>query len=78
MAVSAQSIIDLYFPTGRPSDYDDWRSQWATVDLVVPQADLDGDGMNNDPERIRGLDPTNATSRNPIQFNSGLQSGSFC
>ena len=73
----AQQIIDLYFPTGRPSDYGDWRSQWATANLVNSQADLDGDGTSNDHERIWGLDPTSAMSRKPINFNSGLQSGNF-
>ncbi len=76
-AARAQQVIDLYFPTGRPSDYGDWRSQWATANLLNPLADLDGDGMSNDHERIWGLDPTVATSRNPIHFNSGLQAGSF-
>jgi autotransporter-associated beta strand protein len=76
-AARAQSIIDIYFPAGRPSDYGDWRSQWATANLVNPQADLDGDGMSNDQERIWGMDPTLASSRNPVQFNSGLPSGSF-
>ena len=73
----AQQIIDLYFPTGRPSDYGDWRSQWAASNLLNPLADLDGDGMSNDHERIWGLDPTSAVSRKPINFNSGLKSGSF-
>jgi hypothetical protein len=73
----AQQIIDLYFPTGRPSDYGDWRSQWAFSNLVDPQFDLDGDGMSNEDERIWGLDPTNAMSRNPIISNSDLISGSF-
>jgi hypothetical protein len=38
---------------------------------------LDGDGMSNDHERIWGTDPTVPLFKNPIQFNSGLQSGSF-
>jgi len=73
----AQQIIELYFPNGRPSDYGDWRSEWAQTDLVDPEFDLDGDGMSNDDERIWGLDPTNATSRNPIISNGVLSSGSF-
>jgi hypothetical protein len=73
----AQSIIDLYFPDGRPSDYGDWRSQWTGIDLINPQADLDGDGMSNDHERIWGLNPMDATSRNPLHFSSAVKSGSF-
>ena len=73
----AQQIIDLYFPSGRPSDYGDWTAQWTAVNLVNPDADLDGDGMSNDHERIWGLNPTNASSVNPINFNTGLKSGSF-
>lgn len=76
-ANQAQAIIDLYFPTGRPSDYGDWRSEWAKANLLDPQADLDGDGMSNEDERIWGLDPTKATSRNPIQFDASLNTGSF-
>lgn len=73
----AQQIIDLYFPAGRPSDYGDWRSQWVAADLLNPQADLDGDGMSNEHERIWGLDPTSNLSRNPLLSISGLKSGSF-
>jgi hypothetical protein len=76
-AARAQQIIDLYFPSGRPSDYGDWRSQWASANLLDPQADLDGDGMSNDQERIWGLNPASALSRNPVGFNSGLRSGIF-
>ena len=39
--------------------------------------DLDGDGLNNDDERIWGLDPTNAASRNPLHNYTDLKSGSF-
>ena len=74
-AARAQAIIDLYFPTGRPSDYGDWRSQWATANLLDPQADLDGDGMSNDHERIWGLDPTDATVQksDPFQLRSEIR-----
>lgn len=73
----AQQIIDLYFPGGRPSDYGDWRSQWAGADLLDPQDDLDEDGMSNDDERVWGLDPTNPGSRSPLQFNIGITSNSL-
>jgi len=71
----AQEIIDLYFPNGRPADYGDWRSQWPEADLLDPRLDLDGDGMNNKNERIWGLDPTSAWSRNPIISGSDFSSG---
>lgn len=73
----AQQIINLYFPNGMPSDYGDWTTQWTGANLVNPNADLDGDGMSNDHERIWGLNPTNASSRNPINFNTSLKSDSF-
>lgn len=75
----AQQIIDLYFPSGRPSDYGDWRSQWewAGANLLDPNLDWDKDGMRNEDERIWGLDPTDAGSKHPIQFGSDLRRGNF-
>ncbi len=67
-SAQAQQIINLYFPNGRPSDYGDWSSQWATANLVNPDADLDGDGLSNDHERLWGLDPTSASSFKPISI----------
>lgn len=77
-AARAQTIIDLYFPSGRPSDYGDWRSQWAEVTgLADPLADTDGDGMSNGDERIWGLNPITAASSKPVRFSSALTSGTF-
>jgi hypothetical protein len=39
-----------------------------------PNADLDGDGMTNDHERIWGLDPTSTASSNPITNTAALRS----
>jgi hypothetical protein len=76
-ASRAQQIINLYFPTGRPSDYLSWVGQWPGANLTNPNSDLDGDGLSNDYERIWGLNPTSALSRNPFRFNASLKSGTF-
>ncbi|MFK7910536.1 MAG: sialate O-acetylesterase [Akkermansiaceae bacterium] len=49
---------------GGTTDYDDWAGLYVG-DLTDPTADLDGDGMSNEDERIWGLDPTSASSLNP-------------
>ncbi len=61
-----QQLLDLYYPTGRPTDYSAWDAYYPGVDLTNPDADLDRDGMTNDHERIWGLDPTKAASSNPV------------
>lgn len=48
------------------SDYDTWADDYAGADLSDPAADFDGDGRSNEEERIWGLDPTSASSANPI------------
>ncbi|MFZ9935809.1 MAG: sialate O-acetylesterase [Luteolibacter sp.] len=47
------------------SDYVGWAAKYPGANLADPNADLDGDGLRNDEERIWGLDPTKATSRDP-------------
>ena len=42
-----------------------------------PAGDFDGDGLSNDYERIWGLNPTNAVSKNPFTFGASLKSGIF-
>ena len=61
-----QEILDLYYPAGRPTDYAAWDANYPGVDLSNPNADLDGDGMTNDQERIWGLNPTSSASASPI------------
>jgi hypothetical protein len=72
-----QELINLYYPNGRPTDYMMWAARWPGVNLSDPNADLDGDGQPNDHERLWGLNPTNAASRNPFTSLSGLASGTF-
>ena len=74
----AQQIIDLYFPTGRPSDYGDWRSQWATANLLDPTG-RSGRRRNEQRPRADLGNGSHGTPcpENPINFNSGLKSGSF-
>ena len=62
---------------GAPSDYDQWAGKFPSANLSDRNADYDGDGQSNDNERIWGLNPTNALSRNPFIFNSSLKSGAF-
>lgn len=76
-AARAQAIIDLYFPTGRPSDYGDWTLQWDGINLINAQGDLDRDGVSNDHERIWGLVPTDPKSKDPIQLLNVSESGTF-
>jgi len=72
-----QEIIDLYYPNGRPDDYSIWAAGFPGANLTDPNADPDGDGLKNDYERLWGLNPTNAASKNPFASISGLGSGSF-
>ena len=73
-----QEILDLYYPTGRPTDYAAWDANYPGVDLSNPNADLDRDGMSNDRERIWGLNPTSSASFNPVTATATLRStGNF-
>ena len=74
----AQELLDLYYPTGRPTDYAAWDANFPGFDLSNPAADSDGDGVSNDQERIWGLNPTNATSSNLFTSIAALKStGTF-
>jgi hypothetical protein len=59
------------------NDYSRWAAQWPGANLTDPKADLDGDGLSNNYERIWGLDPTDAASRSPFRDLSSLPSGTF-
>ncbi len=69
-----QEILDLYYPSGRPTDYAAWDANYPGVDLSNPNADLDRDGMSNDHERIWGLDPTSPASCKPITNTAAIRS----
>jgi hypothetical protein len=60
-----QEILDLYDPTGRPSDYQAWDANFPGIDLPAT-ADADKDGLSNETERLFGLDPTSARSPSPV------------
>ncbi len=47
-------------------DYETWTALFPGADLADPNADLDGDGLTNNEERVWGLDPTSGASANPI------------
>lgn len=48
-----------------PVDYAAWVTQFTGIDLSDISGDLDGDGIDNNSERIWGLNPNDATSSNP-------------
>ncbi len=48
------------------SDYVMWAASYGEADLGNPDADLDGDGLKNDAERIWGLDPVDAVAPSPV------------
>lgn len=58
-----------------PTDYQNWRTNWAGADLSDPDADEDGDGLANDEERRWGMNPTSTSSLNPVTL--GSTAGSF-
>lgn len=73
-----QEILNLYYPTGRPTDYAAWDANFPGVDLSNPAADSDGDGLSNDHERIWGLNPTNAVDSDPYTTIAALKTtGNF-
>lgn len=64
--VNIKSIAFSGTATAPPNDYNTWAQSYPSADLTNPEADLDGDGMTNDLERIWALDPTSGTSSSPI------------
>ena len=48
------------------TDYTQWAQTYPGADLTNPTADLDGDGLTNNEERIWGLSPTSGSNPNPI------------
>jgi beta-lactam-binding protein with PASTA domain len=58
-------------------DYAVWSAAYESVDLTDPAADHDGDGLKNQEERLWGLDPTNASSFNPIRTLLDATNGTF-
>ena len=66
-----QEILNLYYPAGRPTDYQAWDANFPGIDLPAT-ADADGDGMSNDTERLFGLNPTRSSS-NPVSSTDSLK-----
>ena len=62
---------------GGGDDYGGWALTFPGADLTDPDADLDGDGLSNDAERLFGLDPTDPSSVNPISVPLDPASGTF-
>jgi hypothetical protein len=60
------NIAAAEFLAGISTDYLAWDGLYPAADLSDPGADFDGDGLNNEEERLFGLDPTSASSINPI------------
>jgi hypothetical protein len=59
------------------TDFAVWAAKFGGANLTDPNADFDGDRTSNDHERIWGLNPTNAASRNPFTSTSNLAVGNF-
>lgn len=57
-------------------DYVVWKGIYPSADLSDPDADWDSDGLSNEEERIWGLDPARASSRQVLvaQLNPGTNS----
>lgn len=68
--VKIKSIAFLGTAASTATDYTNWTQSYPGANLTDPNADLDGDGLTNDHERIWGLDPTTGTSPSPVT--SGL------
>ena len=49
-------------------DYTSWATRYPGANLTNPDADLDGDGLSNNFERVFGLDPTSAASQSAISI----------
>ncbi len=58
----AEQMLILLAPS---FDYTSWASLFPNIDLSELTADLDGDGIDNNSERIWGLNPNDAGSSNP-------------
>lgn len=68
-----RGMIDLLIG----ADYSAWAAKFPSANLTNQNADFDGDGANNNYERIWGLNPTNAASQNLFPSTSGLATGNF-
>jgi methionine-rich copper-binding protein CopC len=59
------------------TDFAIWTAKYPGANLADPNADFDGDGLSNNYERIWGLNPTNAASRNLFASIVNLKTGNF-
>ncbi len=76
--VVIDGLVALYYPNGRPdTDYTNWSGGYPAAELIDTNADLDGDGMTNNEERLFGLDPTSSASVNPITVPLNASGGTF-
>jgi autotransporter-associated beta strand protein len=59
------------------SDFNAWANDYSPADVSNPAADTDGDGLNNQQEYAFGLNPTLASSVNPITAQLNKTTGMF-
>ena len=77
--VSGASVTGMNFTATSALPYDTWKNTTfahAFTD-TLPGSDPDGDGMTNFQEFAFGLDPTSATSSNPITQQLNKATGTF-
>ena len=72
-----RAMVELESATPPATDYDNWAGLYPGADLTDPNADLDGDGLTNNEERIFGLNPTSGASVNPITVALNAAAGTF-
>lgn len=71
-----RGMLDL-LSNGIPPDYYTWAQIYSSATLSDPNADFDGDGLTNFNERAFGLNPTSASSVNPISVPLNTTNGTF-
>jgi Putative Ig domain len=59
------------------TDYDIWAASYSGANLTDPNADLNGNGLSNNADRLFGLHPVNPSSSSPIVAQLNSSTGTF-
>ncbi|NNM28356.1 MAG: hypothetical protein HKO57_02460 [Akkermansiaceae bacterium] len=76
-SLSVYALSDPLTVMSGGGDYAAWAALYPGADLTDPNADLDGDGLTNNEERIWGLDPEAGASSSPINTPLDPAGGTF-